>query len=107
MSMSPHGDRPSAKAHDERQRLGRLDRRTKAMVVRVDGSAANAVGGMPGGELERRLIEIGFVEGASVEVVHEGFLGRDPIAVRVNDHVVALRRREANAIHVRPLARTA
>ncbi len=54
-------------------------------------------------ELERRLLEIGFVEGADVEVLHEGFIGRDPIAIRVDDMSVALRRREANAILVRPL----
>ncbi len=29
-------------------------------------------------ELERRLLEIGFVEGARIEVLHEGFIGRDP-----------------------------
>ena len=52
-------------------------------------------------ELERRLLEIGFVEGAEVEILHEGFIGKDPIAVRVDDMSVALRRREANAIMVR------
>jgi ferrous iron transport protein A len=55
---------------------------------------------LPEGELERRLIELGFIEGASVEILHEGLLGRDPIAVRVNDNTVALRRREAMAIIV-------
>src|SRR6266567_8929147 len=54
--------------------------------------------GVPAAELERRLLELGFVEGASVEVLHEGPLGRDPIAVRVNDTTIALRRREAMAI---------
>ncbi|SRR6266545_3052932 len=52
-------------------------------------------------ELERRLIEIGFVEGARVEIIHEGTFGRDPIAVRVNDATIALRRREAMAVLVR------
>lgn len=83
-------------------RLGALARWRKAVVVSVNRTAADALGGLPDGELERRLIEIGFVEGATVEVVHEGFLGRDPIAVRVNDHIVALRRREANAVYVAP-----
>lgn len=49
-------------------------------------------------EIERRLIELGFVEGAQVHVLHEGLFGRDPIAVRVNGSTVALRRREAMAI---------
>jgi ferrous iron transport protein A len=51
-------------------------------------------------ELERRLLELGFVEGASIEVLHEGPLGHDPIAVRLNDTTVALRRREAMAVFV-------
>jgi ferrous iron transport protein A len=51
-------------------------------------------------ELERRLLELGFVEGAQVEILHEGPLGRDPIAVRVNDSTIALRRREAMAVLV-------
>ena len=51
-------------------------------------------------ELESRLIELGFVEGARVEVLHEGAVGRDPIAVRVENVTIAVRRREAMAIIV-------
>lgn len=51
-------------------------------------------------ELESRLIEMGFVEDARVEILHEGMFGRDPIAVRVNNATVAIRRREAMAIIV-------
>ena len=58
------------------------------------GSALSAV------ELESRLIELGFVEGARVEVLHEGIVGRDPIAVRVENVTIAVRRREAMAIIV-------
>ena len=53
-------------------------------------------------DLESRLIELGFVEGAAVEVLHEGLLGRDPIAVRVDGVTIALRRREAMAVIVTP-----
>lgn len=52
-------------------------------------------------ELERRLLEMGFVEGARIEVLHEGFIGRDPIAVRVDDMRVAIRRNEANSVMMR------
>ena len=51
-------------------------------------------------ELESRLIELGFVEGARVEVLHEGIVVRDPIAVRVENVTIAVRRREAMAIIV-------
>ena len=42
----------------------------------------------------------GFVEGARVEILHEGIVGRDPIAVRVDNVTIAVRRREAMAIIV-------
>jgi ferrous iron transport protein A len=63
-------------------------------------AVADGISDLPVGELERRLIELGFTEGATVEILHEGALGRDPIAVRINDATVALRRREAMAILV-------
>ena len=71
---------------------GRID------AVRVGSSHGKHA--LPAAELETRLIELGFVEGARVEVLHEGAFGRDPIAVRVNDATIALRRREAMAIFV-------
>jgi len=52
-------------------------------------------------ELQRRLLEFGFVEGAHVEVLHEGAIGHDPIAVRLDDMRVALRRRDATDVLVR------
>lgn len=54
-----------------------------------------------GFELERRLLELGFVEGARVELMHEGLLGRDPIAMKVDDMRVALRRHEAASLTFR------
>ena len=51
-------------------------------------------------ELERRLLELGFVEGARVELLHEGLFGRDPIALKVDDMTVGLRRREAASLLV-------
>lgn len=52
-------------------------------------------------ELQRRLLEFGFVEGAEIEVLHEGAIRRDPIAVRIDDMRVALRRRDAQDVWVR------
>ena len=63
-------------------------------------SAANCNSVLAPAELESRLIEMGFVEGASVEILHEGMIGKDPIAVRVDNATVAIRRREAMAIMV-------
>jgi ferrous iron transport protein A len=64
------------------------------------GFCGDGAHGLSALELESRLLELGFVEGAEVEVLHEGPLGGDPIAVRVNDNTIALRRREAMAILV-------
>lgn len=52
-------------------------------------------------ELERRLLELGFVEGAQVELLHQGLFGGDPIAMKVDDMRVALRRREAASLLIR------
>ena len=52
-------------------------------------------------ELERRLLEFGFVEGARFEVLHQGAIWRDPLAIRLDDLRVALRRRDAEDVWVR------
>ena len=73
-----------------------------AGVIRAVGAPAAVAGGLPAAELERRLIELGFVEGARVRVLHQGPIGGDPIAVRVDEATIALRRADAAAILVEP-----
>jgi ferrous iron transport protein A len=77
-------------------------RRGFAGVIAEVGASAAAAGGLPAAELERRLLEMGFVEGARIEILHEGFIGRDPLCVRLDDMRIALRRRDARSILVRP-----
>jgi len=48
----------------------------------------------------RRLRELGFDEGASIEVLHRSRFGQGPIACRIGRMTVALRRAVAGAIHV-------
>ena len=50
-----------------------------------------------------RLRHFGFDEGVTVEPLHLGPFGRDPIAVRVGRMTVAISRRHAGAIRVVPL----
>ena len=45
--------------------------------------------------------EFGFVEGARFQVLHEGAIWRDPLAIRLDDMRVALRRRDAEDVWVR------
>ena len=49
-----------------------------------------------------RLRHLGFDEGVTVEPLHLGPIGRDPIAVRVGRMTVAIRRSHARAIQVVP-----
>lgn len=81
-------------------RLGRGARGLRGTVLQV-GAADGEPDSETAMELARRLLEIGFVEGASVEIIHEGFIRGDPIAVKLDDMRVALRRRDAEAILVR------
>ena len=77
-------------------RLSSFGKGDRGVVRGIDAAAHQ--GGIEAAELERRLLEMGFVEGAQVQVLHEGLIGRDPMAVRLDDMRVALRRREAQAI---------
>ncbi len=78
--------------------LGLADRGMSGTIGAVD--ARRVVSALSATELESRLLELGFVEGARVEILHQGMVGRDPIAVRVDTITVAIRRREAMAISV-------
>ena len=50
-----------------------------------------------------RLQPVGFDEGVTVEPLHLGPFGRDPLAIRVGRMTVAIRRRHAGAIRVTPI----
>ena len=69
---------------------------TKARVASVDWDSLDE------GEA-CRLRHFGFDEGVTVEPLHLGPFGRDPIAIRVGRMTVAIRRRHAGAIHVQPI----
>lgn len=69
--------------------LDALPRGVAARVVRVEGA----------GPVARRLMEMGIVPGARVQMVREAPLG-DPVEVRVMSYHLALRRSEARTIRV-------
>ncbi|CAN7505746.1 ferrous iron transport protein A [Phenylobacterium sp. LjRoot164] len=70
------------------------------VILEVRAESSSTAHGVGVEELQRRLLEFGFVEGAHIEVIHEGAIGRDPIAVRLDDMRVALRRRDAEDVYV-------
>ena len=69
----------------------------KNMPARISGFNARE------NELETRLREIGFAEGDQVEALHFGLFGRNPMSVRLNGALIALRKSEAQAVLVEAL----
>lgn len=74
--------------------LSQLSRGQRARILGIEGNEA----------LSRKLLELGVEEGQEVALMHEGPVGRDPLAIRMNDRIIALRRRDASHIHVQPIA---
>lgn len=54
------------------------------------------------GVLRRRLLDLGFVRGAMIDVLQRSPLG-DPVAFRVNNTTIALRKEEASLIFGIPI----
>ena len=76
-------------------RLDELPLRKAAHIDAIDWAALDPVDG-------KRLRELGFDEGVSIETLHSGSIfGRDPIACRVGRMTVAIRRAQARAIRLR------
>ncbi|MFH1746470.1 MAG: ferrous iron transport protein A [Planctomycetota bacterium] len=57
------------------------------------------VGIRPGGQMGYRLMEMGLIEGAHVQVLRRAPLG-DPLHVRLGDYELSLRSNEAELIDV-------
>lgn len=76
-----------------RVRLGELNPGQGGTILSIEGADAS-------GSVARRLMEMGFLEGAYATVVHVAPFGADPIAVRVRGTLVALRRQEASLVEV-------
>jgi ferrous iron transport protein A len=56
-------------------------------------------------ELEAKLREIGFSEGDEVELLTRGPFGGQPLAVRLNRTIIALRSAEAKAVRLEDAAK--
>ncbi len=95
MKNPPNKSNDHSKSHHEKRvRLGELRKGSKALITSIGQGGENS------SELAERLLEMGFLEGALVEVVHEAPFGRDPFAVRVRGTLLALQREMANVIEV-------
>lgn len=74
--------------------LGELRPGDCGFVAAVDCGAAGSM------ELVRRLMELGFVRGESVQVVAEARPGGDPFVVRIGQTALAMRREEARPVRI-------
>ncbi len=87
-------------------RLSALRKGERAVVLGVveDGES---LGDAQASTIARRLLELGFVPGAELEIVATIWPGDDPLAVRVGGSMFALRKREAQSVQVRRAPSTA
>ena len=75
--------------------LSRARRGQEGRIHAVEAIEANPAYAL---ELERRLLEFGLVEGARVQMIHEGPVGRDPVVLDVEGMRIALRRHEVRGL---------
>ena len=85
--------------------LSTLRRSDRAIVVGIE-EAGESIGDEKDSTIARRLLELGFVPGAEVEVVATMWPGDDPLAVRVGGSTFALRRHEAGIVRVQRVLRS-
>jgi len=99
MLAEPMTAERAAQAADGRLvRLSRARPGDKGVIIDVRAESHPGDHGVGVEELQRRLLEFGFVEGAELEVLHEGAIRRDPIAVRLDSMRIGLRRRDAEDV---------
>jgi ferrous iron transport protein A len=87
----------AAAAESVGMRLADLATGTEARVLAVSPVESSA-----SADLGRRLAELGFLPGEKLRIVARGFMGREPIAVRIGTGTFALRLFEAACVRVCP-----
>lgn len=92
-------------SHNNLAPLSQLHKGQVGIVRRIDEQLLPHNVELEKGELERRILEIGIVEGVTLKVLHFGLINRDPLAILLenNGMTVAIRRNEAQIILIEPL----
>lgn len=82
--------------------LAKINKGQQCIVRKIDEALLPHNVELEAGELERRILEIGIIEGVELQVLHFGLINRDPIAVLVgtNGATIAIRRNESTIILV-------
>lgn len=87
--------------------LSQIEKNTPVIIRAIDESLLPHNVELETGELERRILEIGMIEGVELKINHFGLINRDPIAVEIgqNGLTIAIRRNEAEIILVEKLTK--
>jgi ferrous iron transport protein A len=82
--------------------LAKINKGQRCIVRQIDENLLPHNVELEAGELERRILEIGIIEGVELTVLHFGLINRDPIAVQLgfNGTTIAIRRNESAIILV-------
>ena len=78
--------------------LGLAQRGFRGRITGIAAASENS--GVSADELERRLLELGFTEGAQVEVIRRAPLG-DPIEFRLRGYHLSLRDEQARFVTIK------
>ncbi len=85
------------------EHLGPADTHAVATLADVPlGGEAHVVAVLEPGALGERLMELGLTAGTRVRVLRKGLFG-DPVQLKLRGFMLSLRKRQAEAIRVRPL----
>lgn len=82
--------------------LSEFKKLENGIIKKIDESILSKDINVESGEIEARLLEMGFIEGAKIQVLQKGMWGGEPIAVRINNNntLISLRKKEASVIMV-------
>jgi ferrous iron transport protein A len=75
-----------------KMRLSDLKKGDQAYIVDLVGSGIE------------RFLKMGMLEGSHLTVLHEAPFGKDPMAVKIRDSIIAIRRQDADSILVKVVA---
>ena len=82
--------------------MGKTKRDTCTLDSLCEGSRSQVVSVTGDTHLRRRLLEMGFCNGATVEVIRRAPLG-DPIEYKIRGYRLSLRREQAKHVHMAKL----
>ena len=82
--------------------LSEFKKLENGIIKKIDESIFSKDINVESGEIEARLLEMGFIEGANIQVLQKGMWGGEPIAFRINNNntLISLRKKEASVIMV-------